>query len=110
MTELVNRYRLNAKKCVQLAADFKSPEAKRELLAMASAWLMLAAQREKNIETAPANHPPSPVNEPPPPPNEPPAPPPIDEPPKPPVNEPPPAKEPPPMRLDAANPDDPILS
>ncbi len=84
MTELVNRYRLNAKKCAQLAANFKNLEAKRELLIMASAWLALAARREENIESAPANHPASLVNEPRPPPVEPPAPSPMDEPPKPP--------------------------
>jgi hypothetical protein len=50
---------------------------------MANAWHMLAAQREKNIETAPPNDPPSPVNEPPPPLDEPPKPPPANEPPAP---------------------------
>ncbi len=80
MTELVNRYRLNAKKCAQLAANFKSLEAKRELLVMASAWLALAARREENIESAPSSL----VNEPTPPPVEPPTPTPIDESPKPP--------------------------
>jgi hypothetical protein len=104
VTELLEHYRLNAEKCLQLAQNFQEPEAKHALLFMANAWLMLAAQREKNIETAPAHQTQSPVNEPPPPPDQPPAPPPIDEPPKPPMKEPPPAKEPPPMRLNADRP------
>ncbi len=62
---------------------------------MANAWLMLAAQREKTIETAPAHEPTSPINAPPPP----------DEPPKLPVKEPPPVSEPP-QRLNAAKLDD----
>jgi len=101
VTELVKRYRRNAEKCLRLVQDFGDPEAKRSLLAMANAWLMLAAQREKNIEAAPANEPTSPINEPPPPPYEPPAPPPIDEP--------PPGSEPP-QRLSAAEPDDSVQS
>ncbi len=55
MSERVERYRLNAEKCLQLAQALNHVEAKRELLVMANAWLVLAAQREKNIETAPAN-------------------------------------------------------
>ena len=47
-------------------ADPAACEAKRALLVMANAWLMLAVQRSKNIEYAPAtSDPPSPVNEPP---------------------------------------------
>ncbi len=112
MTELLERYRLNAEKCLELAQTSNNLEAKRSLLVMANAWLMLAAQRKKNIETARANaprasEPPAPVNEPPPPPSKPPASPPIDEPSKPPVNEPPPTKDLP-MRLDAAKPDGPM--
>ena len=103
--ELVERYRRNAEKCLQLVQNFNNPEAKRALLAMANAWLMLAAQREKTIVTAPAIEPTSPVNEPPPPPHQPPTPPPIDEPKPPPIKEPPPVNEPP-QRLDAAKPDD----
>ncbi len=103
VTELVERYRQNAEKCLQLVQNFNNPEAKRALLAMANAWLMLAAQREKTIATAPAE-PTSPVNEPPPPPHQPPTPPPIDEPKPPPIKEPPPVNEPP-QRLDA-KPDD----
>jgi hypothetical protein len=57
VTELVERYRLNAEKCLQLAQNFQEPEAKRELLVMANAWLALAAQREKNIASAAVNDP-----------------------------------------------------
>jgi hypothetical protein len=109
VTELVKRYRQNAEKCLQLVQDFNDPEAKRSLLTMANAWLMLAVQREKNIEAAPALEPTSPVNEPPPPPHEPPTPPPIDEPPKPPIKEPPPVTEPP-QRLNVAELDDSVQS
>jgi hypothetical protein len=49
VTELVERYRLNAEKCLQLAQTFNDLEAKRGLLVMANAWLMLAAQREHRI-------------------------------------------------------------
>ena len=52
---LVERYRLNAEKCLRLAQNFQELEAKRELLVMANAWLVLATQREKNIEAAAAN-------------------------------------------------------
>ncbi len=88
MTELVKRYRRNAVKCLELAQTFNEPEAKRELVLMANAWLSLAAQREKNIQTALPSEPPSPVK-----------PPSIDDPPK-----------PPPMRLDPAKSDDPMQS
>jgi hypothetical protein len=63
VTELVERYRLNAEKCLQLAQNFQELQAKRELLVMANAWLVLAMQREKNIETAAANDSTSPINE-----------------------------------------------
>jgi hypothetical protein len=103
VTELVKRYRRNAEKCLQLVQSFNDPEAKRALLAMATAWLMLAAQREKNIETAsPPSEPPvneRPVNEPPV--NK--APPLLDQP-----TTPPPAGEPPQLRLNPAEPDDPM--
>jgi hypothetical protein len=49
VTDLVDRYRLNAEKCLRLAETFNDPEAKRQLLVMGNAWLLLAAQREKNI-------------------------------------------------------------
>jgi hypothetical protein len=85
VTELVERYRRNAEKCLQLGQNFKELEAKRALLVMANAWLMLAAQRQKYIDTTPGNEPPQPVNE---------SPPPLDDVPKPPpVNDRPPAKE-----------------
>jgi hypothetical protein len=70
MSELIDRYRRNAEKCLQLAQAFNDLDAKRALLVMANAWLTLAAQRQKNIQAAPLNEPP-PVNE---------APPPLDEP------------------------------
>ena len=50
MSERVDRYRLNAEKCHELAQKFKDPDAKRTMLAMAHAWLMLAAQRIEHIE------------------------------------------------------------
>lgn len=50
MAELINRYRLNAEKCLELARTFKEVESKRALVVMANAWLALAAQRSKNIE------------------------------------------------------------
>lgn len=93
MTDLVKRYRQNAERCLRLLQNFNDPEAKRSLLAMANAWLALAAQREKTIETASAHEPTSPLNE------LPATPPPIDEP--------APASEPP-QRLNAAEPDDSI--
>ena len=52
MTKLVERYRRNAERCLRLVQDFSDLEAKRSLLAMANAWLALAAQRAKNIEVA----------------------------------------------------------
>jgi hypothetical protein len=107
VTELVKRYRQNAERCLRLVQNFNDPEAKRSLLLMANAWLALAVQREKTIETAPAHEPTSPLNELPPPLDEPATPPPIDEPATPPINEPAPASEPP-ERLNAAEPDDSI--
>ena len=110
MSEFVERYRRNAERCLQLVQSFNDPEARRSLLAMANAWLMLAAQRERTVETAPAAHEPTPsINEPPPPPDEPQTPPPIDEPKPPPVKEPPPVSDPP-QHLDAAEPDDSMQS
>ena len=54
MPERVHQYRLNADKCLELAETFKDPDARRTLFAMAAAWLTLAAQRLKNIETVDA--------------------------------------------------------
>jgi hypothetical protein len=51
MPERVGQYRLNADKCLELAETFKDPDAKRTMFATADAWLTLAAQRVKNIET-----------------------------------------------------------
>jgi DNA-directed RNA polymerase subunit M/transcription elongation factor TFIIS len=53
MTERVKQYRLNADKCIELAKRLGDPESKHSLLVIANAWLMLAAQRAKNIETIP---------------------------------------------------------
>jgi hypothetical protein len=57
MPKKVEWYRLNAERCQQLAQTFKEPEAKRALFARADSWLMLAAQRAKNIEKACKNMP-----------------------------------------------------
>ena len=100
MTELVERYRRNAEKCLRLVQSFNDLEARRSLLTMANAWLALAAQREKYIEATLRGEPASPINEPP---HEPPTPPPIDEP------KPPPAEEPP-QRLSVANSEDSVQS
>jgi hypothetical protein len=101
VAERVQQYRLNAEKCLALAQTSNNLEAKRSLLVMANAWLMLAAQRNKYIEPAPPASDP-PLNERPRP-NEPPTPPPVDEPPNQP--QPPPVNEPP-QRLDSGKPDD----
>ncbi len=58
MPERVDQYRLNAEKCLELAESFKDPDAKRTLFAMSAAWLTLAAQRVKNIETVDEPSPP----------------------------------------------------
>jgi hypothetical protein len=100
VTELVERYRRNAEKCLEVAQSFNEPEAKRSLLAMANAWLMLAALRERSTETGRPGEPSRQVNEPHLP---------LDEPLKPPpADNPPAAKEPPPLRLKLAKPDDPL--
>jgi hypothetical protein len=57
MPERVEEYRLNADKCLELAETCKDPDVKRTMFAMADAWLRLAGQRVKNIETV---DPPSP--------------------------------------------------
>ena len=70
-------------------------EVKRALLVMANAWLMLAAQRQRYIDTTPGNELPPPVNEPPPP---------LDDALKPtPINDTPAA-----LHLNAKKPDDPM--
>jgi hypothetical protein len=53
MTEdgLSQRYRLNAEKCLELAQRFKQPDAKRTMVAMSRAWLILAEQHLKKSET-----------------------------------------------------------
>jgi hypothetical protein len=43
VADLVDHYRLNAEKCLRLAQTFNDPEAKRQLLVMANAWLLLDA-------------------------------------------------------------------
>ncbi len=48
---LLETYRRNAEKCLELAQTFNGRESKRNLLAMASAWLTLAEQHLKNSET-----------------------------------------------------------
>ena len=106
MSELVERYRRNAAKCLRLVQNFTDLEGRRSLVVMANAWLILASQREKMIEAAAQRDPARPVDDPPRPPHEPPAPPPIDEPGRPPIKEPPPVNEPP-QRLADANPNDP---
>ena len=95
MTELVERYRRNAEKYLQLGQNFKELEVKRALLVMANAWLMLAAQRQRYIGATPGNEPPPPVNKPPPP---------LDDALKPtPINDTPAA-----LHLNAKKPDDPM--
>jgi len=79
--ERLESYRLNAEKCLKLAQTFKDFDAKRTMLAMADAWLMLAAHRANNTGTIDADGPP-----------------PLSEPPTPPVN----------LHLDPAKPDDPM--
>jgi hypothetical protein len=51
MPEQVEQYRLNAEKCRELAQTVADLEAKRTMLTMADAWLILAAQRVKTVET-----------------------------------------------------------
>jgi hypothetical protein len=99
VTELLEHYRRNAEKCLQLAQNFNDLEAKRSLLMMANAWLTLAAQREKNINPMPGQESPSPVK-PPQPLDDPPKPVPGNNPPEPPIKEPPPVNEPPPTALE----------
>ena len=63
VTERVNQYQRNAEKCLELAEKFNDPDAKRMMSFMANAWLLLAAQCAKRIETASADElPPLPLN------------------------------------------------
>ena len=49
--ERLERYRLNAEKCLALAQTFGDPQRKRTLIEMANTWLKLAEQHLKNRET-----------------------------------------------------------
>ena len=49
--ERLERYRLNAEKCLELAQRFKQPDAKRTMVAMSRAWLILAEQHSKKRKT-----------------------------------------------------------
>ena len=112
----LERYRLNAEKCLALAQTFTDIENKRSLLAMANAWLTLAEQHLKNSEIVLVHETRSPVNEPPAQSNERPQPPAAPAPPlidalPPPATEPPkspPIGEPPSLSLDPVKPDDPM--
>ncbi len=48
MPKRVDRYRLNAVRCFELAQTFKDPDAKRTLFAMADAWQMLATHASRS--------------------------------------------------------------
>ena len=49
--ERLERYRLNAEKCLALAQTFSDPQNKHTLIGMANTWLKLAEQHLKNRET-----------------------------------------------------------
>jgi hypothetical protein len=49
--ERLERYRLNAEKCLALAQTFNDRRSKRVLIGMANTWLKLAEQHLKNSET-----------------------------------------------------------
>ena len=51
MDERLERYRLNAEKCLTLAQTFNDHQSKRTLIEMANTWLKLAEQHLKNSET-----------------------------------------------------------
>jgi hypothetical protein len=105
--ERLERYRLNAEKCLTLAQTINDHESKHALLGMANAWLTLAEQHVKNSETVLVYETPPQRNEPPPP-DEPSKPPSANDPPTPPpVTDPPPANKPPPLSLNLAKSDDP---
>ena len=105
--ERLERYRLNAEKCLELAQSFNDQERKRIMVGMANAWLTLAEQHLRNSESGLLYETLTTANERSPPVSAPPTPP-ADEPRRPPpVNDPAPAKEPP--QLHPANePDDPM--
>jgi hypothetical protein len=91
--ERLERYRLNAEKCLTLAQTFSDQKSKRAMLGMANAWLTLVEQHLKNCETVLVYE----------------TPPLVDEPPKPsPVSDPPSVGEPPALRLNPSEPDDPM--
>ena len=46
--ERLERYRLNAEKCLALAQTFNDHQSKRTLIEMANTWLKLAEQHLKN--------------------------------------------------------------
>ena len=48
---VLERYRLNAEKCLALAQTFNDHQSKRTLIEMANTWLKLAEQHLKNSET-----------------------------------------------------------
>jgi hypothetical protein len=47
----LERYRINAEKCLALAQTFNDLQSKRTLIGMANTWLKLAEQHLKNGET-----------------------------------------------------------
>ena len=49
--ERLERYRLNAEKCLALAQTFNDHQSKRTLIGMANTWLKLAEQNLKNSKT-----------------------------------------------------------
>jgi hypothetical protein len=49
--EQLERYWLNAEKCLALAQTFNDLQSKRTLIGMANTWLKLAEQHLKNRET-----------------------------------------------------------
>jgi hypothetical protein len=49
--ERLERYRLNAEKCLALAQTFNDLQSKRTLIGMANTWLKLAEQHLNNRET-----------------------------------------------------------
>jgi hypothetical protein len=68
VSERAEQYRVNAKKCLQLAQSFKDPETKRSLLDMANAWRVLAALSERTSKRQRLTTPRPATNESPPPP------------------------------------------